>query len=377
MMRLPNDDFAVLEMQEPRTELQCTVTPTKPVLEFDFAFHSGFEVRVPMKELAGWGNELTVLFRVVPQNRKDEAIYMWGKLHVPPLEESVNGDAEIRGAFVLGEGRYHVDWLMRDQHSRVCANFWDVEAKLSPKDMAVKSWIPDSTFAHAVKTTFFAEEPWVRRETGVDLLNVDIIVNFAPQKPGSAILDTGDLQGLVGILRRIARDPRIGEYSLVACSLETQQVLYRQESGSRIDFPALGEALKTLRLGRVDVKSLASKNGLAEFVARLVGEQSKEQGPDALIIVGPKSSPDAKMPREILDTVPDFDRPVFYLNYNAEPELNPWPDLIGKVVKRKRGVEYTISHPKDLFQAWSDVISRTVEAKRPKTADKISVTNRP
>jgi len=102
MMRLPNDDFAVLEMQEPRTELQCTVTPTKPVLEFDFAFHSGFEVRVPMKELAGWGNELTVLFRVVPQNRKDEAKYMWGKLRVPPLEESVNGDAEIRGAFVLG-----------------------------------------------------------------------------------------------------------------------------------------------------------------------------------------------------------------------------------------------------------------------------------
>jgi len=374
IMRLSNDDFAVLEMQEPRTELPCTVTPTKPVLEFDFAFHSGFEVRVPIKELAGSGDDLTILFRVVPQNHENKTIYMSQELHVPPLEESGKAEGAISGAFVLGEGRYHVDWLMRDQHSRVCANFWDVEAKLSPKDMAVKAWIPNDTSAQPQKTTFFGEEPPVRRATDTGLFKVDILVNFAPQKADSAILDNSDLQGLVGILRRIARDPRIGEYSLVAFSLQTQQVLYRQEGGSRINFPALGDALKALHLGRVDAKNLTSKNGLAEFVAKLVGEQSKVRGPDALIIVGPKSGPDAKMPREILDTVQDFDRPVFYLNYDAVPELNPWQDLVGNVVKRKRGVKYTITQPKDLFRAWSDLISRTAQAKY-QTVDKTSAKN--
>ena len=46
-----NTDAAVLESQEPRKDLPCTAS-VKPTLGFDLKFHSGYEVNVPLKELA-------------------------------------------------------------------------------------------------------------------------------------------------------------------------------------------------------------------------------------------------------------------------------------------------------------------------------------
>jgi len=50
--------------------------------------------------------------------------------------------------------------------------------------------------------------------------------------------------------------------------------------------------------------------------------------------------------------------PVFYLNYDPDPVVNPWRDLIGSVVKFWKGFEYTISRPRDLFPAWNNVMAR-------------------
>ena len=36
-----------------------------------------------------------------------------------------------------GEGKYHVDWLMRDRTERVCSSYWDIDASLPPKDKQV------------------------------------------------------------------------------------------------------------------------------------------------------------------------------------------------------------------------------------------------
>src|ERR1700689_1387193 len=48
-------DAAVLEMEEVKKDLPCTVTSVKPVLGFDLHFHSGYEISMPLKELAGNG----------------------------------------------------------------------------------------------------------------------------------------------------------------------------------------------------------------------------------------------------------------------------------------------------------------------------------
>ena len=105
------------------------------------------------------------------------------------------------------------------------------------------------------------------------------MMNFAPQDAGSATLQPLDMNALISILRSIAREPRIGKFSIVAFNLQEQRVVYRQENSSQIDFPALGEALNSLNLGTVDVKEASQKRGETEFLADLISREMKSPGP--------------------------------------------------------------------------------------------------
>ena len=69
--RINATDMAVLEAHEVRKDLACTVTPNKPELGFDLRFHGGFDVSVPLNELSGSENQLTILFRVIPDSHKE------------------------------------------------------------------------------------------------------------------------------------------------------------------------------------------------------------------------------------------------------------------------------------------------------------------
>src|ERR1700685_1152321 len=129
-----NTDLAVLEQGEQRKELPCNVTPNKPALGFDLKFHAGYQVTVPLRELAGEQNSLNIVFRVTPQDHRYEPVYFTQHLRVPPIEEDARGDAYLQGAFDVGEGSYHIDWLMRDRTERICSSYWDSEASLGSKD---------------------------------------------------------------------------------------------------------------------------------------------------------------------------------------------------------------------------------------------------
>jgi hypothetical protein len=364
-----NTDAAVLESQEARKDLPCTATPVKPTLGFDLKFHSGYEVNVPLKELAGSQNLLTMIFRVTPADHKDEPVYMSQRVKVPEIEEGAHGDAYLQGSFDVGEGKYHVDWLMRDRAERVCSAFWDIDAVIPPKDKPVTLDIQPHTILSADDEPFKDEPPLPREAAGAPL-NVKVIVNFAPQDSAAAALHPLDMNALISILRGIAREPRIGRFSVVAFNLQERRVVYRQADSSRIDFPALGEALHSLNLGTVDVKRLSQKRGETEFLTSLFTEElNGRDHPDAVIFAGPKALLDNPVPQDSLKKVADdVEYPLFYMNYNVDPQAVPWRDAIGNAVKYLKGVEYTISRPRDLWNAWGDIMSRIVKSRLGKRA---------
>lgn len=362
IVRIFNSDSAVLEAQEERKDIPCTVSPVKPALGFDLKFHGGYEVTVPLKDLAGSENLLTVIFRVTPENHKDDPVYFIQKISVPSIEEEAKGDAYLQGGFDLGEGNYHVDWLMRDRSERVCSSYWDIEASLPPKDKQLTVEIPPSVIQASDREPF-KDEPPVQREQREAPLNVKVMINFAPQNAHSATLQPLDIDALLSILRSVSREPRIGRFSLVAFNMQEQRVIYRQEDAEKIDFPALGEALRSVNLGTVDLKRLSQKHGDTEFLAKLMAEEMSKDQPDAVIFAGPKVMLDDNVDPDALKQVGQVDFPVFYMNYNLNPQSNPWRDAIGSAVKYFRGSEYTISRPRDLWYAWSEIISRIVKLK--------------
>jgi len=197
-------------------------------------------------------------------------------------------------------------------------------------------------------------------------LNVKVLVNFAPQNSLSSALQPLDTTALVSILRTISRDPRIGKFSVVAFNMQEQKVIYRQDGASRIDFPALGTALTSLNLGTVDLKRLSDKHGDTDFLTSLVRKEmmpDPQDHPDALVFAGPKILLDANPPEEALKDASDVDFPVFYMNYNLNPQAVPWKDAISHTVHFFRGSEYTISRPLDLWFAVSEMVTKIVKSR--------------
>ncbi len=368
-LRIYNSDMAVLEAQDVRKDVPCSVSPSKPVLGFDLRFHTGYEITIPLAELAGGENQLTVLFRATPQNRKDDPYYFVQHFHVPKLDEDAKGDATLNGAFDLGEGNYHVDWLLRDRAERVCSFYWDAEAVLPSRDKQIELTIPPAVAEQALSEQF-TEDPPVTRAPAAPPINVKLLVNFAPQNFDSATLRPLDTLALVSILRRISREPQFAKFSLVAFNIQEQRVLYRQQSADRIDFPALGEALHSIKLGTVDLKRLSQKHGDTEFLTDLIKKEMRsDDHPDALIFAGPKIMLEEAVPQETLKPfAEDLDYPVFYMNYNLNPQATPWRDSIGRAVRVFRGTEYTISRPRDLWFSVTEMVSRIVKSKRGRKA---------
>jgi hypothetical protein len=311
--------------------------------------------------VAGNENLLSILVRLTPEDRKDEPSYFVQRISVPKLPEDARGDAVLGGLFDFGEGKYHLDLVMKDRSERVCSFYWDAEAVLSDRDKEIQPAIGTGAVERA-EYEQFNEEPPVERAPGKPL-NIKILVNFAPQNASLSSLRPIDTLALVTVLRRLSRQPQFGKFSVVAFNVQEQRVLYRQSSAERIDFPALGRAIQDVQPGKVDLKQLSQKHGEVSFLSDLIKKEIANDHPDALLFVSPKVLLDDSVPEEELKPLAsDVTYPVFYMNYNLNPQAIPWKDAIEKAIRNFRGTEFSISRPRDLWFAVSEVVSRIVKS---------------
>ncbi len=374
VLLMPSDQ-TILDAGQERKDLPCNVTQRKPELGFDLRFHAGFDVSVPLSELAGPGQLLTVVFRVTPADAGDHPANFVQHFTVPEISEDAKGDATLQGVIDLGEGKYHVDWLMRDHDERICSSNWDVEASLSPKDKPIPLFLSRDRVEQAQPEPFFNDPSTQTPRSNEDNLNVKLLVNFAPQNSVSSALQRSDTDALVSILKAIERDPRVAHVSLVAFNMSEGQIVYRQEAADQIDFPALGKALRQMKLGTVNVQKLGQKHSETDFLENLITtEVTPDSHADAVIFAGPKAMLDANVPQEDLRRIGAIECPVFYMNYNLDPQATPWKDSISHAIRNFKGVEYSISRPRDLWFSTVEMFSRIVRSKHERALSTITAT---
>ena len=341
---LGQQDLSVFEDPDSYKDIACTMVRSQPSLDFDLRFHTGFAVTFPLRELSGLGaSTVAVAFRITPEN--GTAKYYSRHFRTPAVVEHAGGRVRVVGNIDVGPGKYRVDWLLRDARQRVCSAHWEVQAKVSGS-------YPEAALAlgpgevEPPETELF--EPQPRAAAGP--LRVRILVNLGADE---------DTPAVVGILRSIAREPRIGHVSLVAFNLEDERILYRQADASQIDFPALGEAVRARPSGTIDFRQLGDKNSVAEILRQLLAmDGASSEAVDAIIFTGAKAASDHGISGETMKLLGNVNCPVFYLAYNSDPAGKPWNDAIGKAVRFLRGHEYTITRPQDLWTAWRDLMSR-------------------
>lgn len=365
-INLLSSDATILDAREVRKDLPCTVTGDKPELGFDLKFHASYEVTIPMRDLNGGEDVLTMVFRVTPEGHANDPVYFSQKIAVPKLDPNIGGQAYLTGNFVLGEGKYQVDWLMRDRAERVCSDSWSSTATLSARERGIQLAIPPGSVEPSDPQPFRMDDPVPREHNG---LTVKVLINFAPQRFAASSLQPLDTAALLSVLRNISRERRISKFTIVAFNMQEQRVFYRKEGADQIDFPELGRNLNDLKLGTVHVSQLSEKHSDTDFLTHLLLTEMSTGHPDAVIFAGPKVLMEQSVPSESVKSLTDgVTYPVFYMNYNLAPHEIPWRDAIGSVVKRMNGHEYTISRPPDLWNAWSDIMSHIVKSRVPSVA---------
>lgn len=358
---VPVHNLAILESAEKRSDLDCRVSPVKPELGLDLRFHIGYKVVVPVSQLAGAGDRLQTVVRVTAAGSAAAPHYFEDLKRVAGLSATARGEVTITGLLDVGPGRYRIDWLLRDERSRVCSAHWEAEVRPDSTIGGLPaSLAPAEIEAHASDP--FAEQP-PRTETGAPAdsgRRLRILLNFSPGEDSACLVKPETLSALSAILRNVLNLPGVGEVSIVAFHLRQAKVIYEAENLSRLSLPALGEAVRQSQSGTVDYRQIQERNYDFKFLAKLitVDRSASDAKPDAVIVIGPKLDTWRKMARGLLEASDAAPTPIFYLNYTPDLQANPWTDAIGAALKNGRGYAYSITTPRDMQHALKDMMSR-------------------
>lgn len=128
--RLLRSDDALFSPNRERRDFGCRVTAVKPAMALDMRFHAGYSASVPLRQLSGPGGSLRIISRVVPLGVNGPAVALVDRVSVPAIEAKTGSEAEFSGEYVVGSGKYQVDWFIRDEAGRTCSSHWKIEAKL-------------------------------------------------------------------------------------------------------------------------------------------------------------------------------------------------------------------------------------------------------
>ena len=344
---IPAEDDPAYFVANAHQPLKCSKSHLDPRLDFHFRFFTGYTIDIPLKQLVAPQNTFEVVLDVRPLSDLEQEPFLYrDSIRIGSVEKGLRGEVSLTGAFVVGEGDYEVAWHIKDSYGRGCSLAWEIEAKLPRRSQDVKLSMKPGEIDSAY-TNLFGREVNVRATQGPDY-RVKILASFdSPRRRRQAMLHIGDVLPVLAALRALLRDPRYVQFSVLAYSVEDQEVLLRQGFEDGIDFPALGEAVKKLSPATVGFEQLG-ENKDRDFLADLiVGELENTEDVDALIFLGADSLLFERIPKELLEGISNRDYPVYFL----KTAWHPWSGATSDAVRKLKGKIYQFRTPRDLSEA--------------------------
>jgi hypothetical protein len=167
------------------------------------------------------------------------------------------------------------------------------------------------------------------------------------------------------MLRAIAREPQIGEFSLVAYNAHEERVVHETGPEPRVDFRALGEAVRSSFSGRVNIDQLQDKRSGEKFLASLLERHltragaaaaGDETAPDLIVFVGPKVVFERPATNALVNAPVRLPSSLFYFVYNSNPRSYPWRDAVSVGLKNLPVVEFDVTGPKEFGRAMQQFV---------------------
>ncbi len=358
-LRFQASDSAILSADDNRADLGCRVEPQRPQLGFDLKYTAGYVVHVPADAVSPSGERLRVLFRIRPlDDEKADPVYFRQSFDLAANVADGGGTAVFPGRYVLGPGRYKIDWLMRNLQGRVCSAHWRTRAP-TPGYTGRLAAAATANLIAPFREDTFDEEPPVLRRSGVESgLHVSLLVNLAPLDRNRFKLNDYEIDSIMGMLRSLHREPSLGLFSLTAFNAYDRQIVYSTARQTRLDFVAIGKSIRTMPAGVVEVDALTDEEGDERFLAEVLNDAL---GPDlgrrdALIVLGPKVDREARLQAGMigLSAAPP---PLFQFAFNRNPRSYPWPGAIEDALRPHGLTQYSVTGPQDFSRALESLLS--------------------
>lgn len=310
---------AVREFDAPQEHAswQCTVEPIKPALNFSFRFQTGYRMGATLNANPAGGRHWLLAFRVTPEGGQRKPIYFTDSID-PPASAPPGSPAQTSGLFLLGAGRYHVNWNLLDESGRVCRKQWTLDARLSRSDRSIQLGMPPDTAADLSWRTRPADAPNLTadgdrdRAPGIPAAHITVLVNAATLNPGRRTGGRGPgsrtMAGrggpvssrwatLVGILASLLERLPAASVRLVVFNLNQQKELFRQDGFTTDGISRIAHAGDEAQQWSVDYHVLQHPAGSWDLLAHLVNQEIHSAAPsDLVLFLGMPSATSVKMP---------------------------------------------------------------------------------
>jgi hypothetical protein len=332
--------------------LKCHVHPVKPALDFSFRFQTGYVVSIPAQQYSGREHRLVVLVRITPQNG-GVAKYLVSIANLPSgLKPKM--ELEFGGGFLVGAGRYRVEWLLMDDDDRVCRQNWNVEARLGHTERQAEIAIADNTIS---AVSFPKWNPAAHPQESAS--RITVLMHAAPLHSRSTTLRAYDRIVLLGALASLLEHFSTRSVRLVVFNLDQQKELFRQDVLDKDSYRRVADTMRNLNIARVDYKVLQNRLGHIALLSKMIDDELLAPNPpDTVIFFGPTARYSEKVAEFALSTkakAPHF----YYLQMKpAGFRRAEFPDSIQLTVAKLKGKTITFASPGEFAKGIATIESK-------------------
>lgn len=336
--------------------LKCDVSPLRPAFTFSFRFQTGYLVSVPMKQYSGSGNLFAVFTRITPEQGGTPA-FMLDRLRLPAVPK-VRATADFGGIYLVGEGRYRVDWKLVDNSGRVCRKQWSIEAKRNGNERLVASAMEPGTVA---EISLRGVRPAVHSPSDMAPFRLTILLHAAPISPRRNRMGGRDRFILTGALSSLLERLPTSSVRMVVFSLDQQKEMLREDNFTVSGMDRVSHAMNESDLGTVDFKVLANHRGHTDMMAQLLNTEINDAKPaDVVLVFGPPSRFFDRLPQGSVEKPSTAAPRFFFLRYGVGQRMQSTiSDTIGMAISKVRGKTMNILTPGDFAKAIDQVERRS------------------